>query len=478
MILMRVLTGVSMHRLRVPLAVTVLTIAGFVVLASVLVSGLLDKLAMDGAVDRRRLLSSVLLYGAGLNAAAWLPALWRHYGAYKARLLLGGVSMAAVLLVLRLLAPMVAPSVVLPEFGQNASARYHHVIPPDATFYYGTFEGKTVVVRTNEDGLRSGYSRRSFLRRGTRLAVLGDSFTFGLGVRDDKIWPAILERRLREEFPQSNVGVINAGVNSYSPLLSLLQFRGVVESYEPHVVMLMIDATDVGDDWRYSNELVAPIESEMPFGRSAPARPALSPLEKLMAPARQQLASAARYPFELVVRRFLPLGSAAEDETAYEPYRYYDFRLEIGGTVESNRFFIYRHPPDLTSQYFEACYSNVFRLQEACRRIGAELVVVPVPRFHHWNPRECPDNWEKRFYALDEPFQHVYLEFFAERPKRDGISVFPLIDAFRRTGDFPLVFRRDPHWNERGHRLVAGAMADYLRENHAYCFERSKTFRP
>jgi len=443
LILMRVLTGVSMHRLRVPLAVTVLTIAGFVVLASVLVSGLLDKLAMDGAVDRRRLLSSVLLYGAGLNAAAWLPALWRHYGAYKARLLLGGVSMAAVLLVLRLLAPMVAPSVVLPEFGQNASARYHHVIPPDATFYYGTFEGKTVVVRTNEDGLRSGYSRRSFLRRGTRLAVLGDSFTFGLGVRDDKIWPAILERRLREEFPQSNVGVINAGVNSYSPLLSLLQFRGVVESYEPHVVMLMIDATDVG-----------------------------------VAPARQQLASAARYPFELVVRRFLPLGSAAEDETAYEPYRYYDFRLEIGGTVESNRFFIYRHPPDLTSQYFEACYSNVFRLQEACRRIGAELVVVPVPRFHHWNPRECPDNWEKRFYALDEPFQHVYLEFFAERPKRDGISVFPLIDAFRRTGDFPLVFRRDPHWNERGHRLVAGAMADYLRENHAYCFERSKTFRP
>jgi len=46
----------------------------------------------------------------------------------------------------------------------------------------------------------------------TVLAV-GDSFTFGLGVRDDETWPARLERRLAEWQP--DVRVANAGTISY-----------------------------------------------------------------------------------------------------------------------------------------------------------------------------------------------------------------------------------------------------------------------
>lgn len=48
----------------------------------------------------------------------------------------------------------------------------------------------------------------------TTLIALGDSFTFGLGVRDEETWPARLETRLRERTGRP-MSVVNAGTISY-----------------------------------------------------------------------------------------------------------------------------------------------------------------------------------------------------------------------------------------------------------------------
>ena len=63
--------------------------------------------------------------------------------------------------------------------------------------YAGEYEGEQVTVRTNEDGLRSRYSRRKFLAHQERIAILGDSFTFGFGVRQEKTFQRVVENRLR-----------------------------------------------------------------------------------------------------------------------------------------------------------------------------------------------------------------------------------------------------------------------------------------
>ena len=47
--------------------------------------------------------------------------------------------------------------------------------------FMGIYDGYSVVVQTNQDGLRSMYTREEFGSYRDRVIVLGDSFTFGYG---------------------------------------------------------------------------------------------------------------------------------------------------------------------------------------------------------------------------------------------------------------------------------------------------------
>jgi lysophospholipase L1-like esterase len=49
-----------------------------------------------------------------------------------------------------------------------------------------------------------------------RIVCIGDSWTFGLGVAEDKSYPAFLEDFLRKNVPGVKIEVVNAGISSYS----------------------------------------------------------------------------------------------------------------------------------------------------------------------------------------------------------------------------------------------------------------------
>jgi hypothetical protein len=51
---------------------------------------------------------------------------------------------------------------------------------------------------------------------------------------------------------------------------------------------------------------------------------------------------------------------------------------------------------------------------------------------------------------LDEPYQYEYFRFLEEVRSQVRYPVFSLLPAFQGTREFPLVFREDPHRNERG----------------------------
>ncbi|HEU5182682.1 MAG TPA: GDSL-type esterase/lipase family protein [Candidatus Polarisedimenticolia bacterium] len=68
--------------------------------------------------------------------------------------------------------------------------------------------------------------------RGRRIAVLGDSFTFGEGVSDREAYPFVLDQLLAEH------EVINFGVHGYGLDQMLLYLRTEVVKYRPDVVVL------------------------------------------------------------------------------------------------------------------------------------------------------------------------------------------------------------------------------------------------
>ena len=73
-------------------------------------------------------------------------------------------------------------------------------------------------------------------RNGPAVLALGDSFTFGLGVRDGETWPAQLEARLRTRTGR-DVPVVNAGTISYGVFQELELLRSTGLQVRPGIVV-------------------------------------------------------------------------------------------------------------------------------------------------------------------------------------------------------------------------------------------------
>ncbi|MBN1356732.1 SGNH/GDSL hydrolase family protein [bacterium] len=87
-----------------------------------------------------------------------------------------------------------------------------------------------------------------------RIIALGDSITYGLGVRWDETYPKILEQQLNERFEESNrrFEVLNFGVNGYNTVQEVEHFRVNGLKYDPDLIVVGYNLNDVGN---YSREM-------------------------------------------------------------------------------------------------------------------------------------------------------------------------------------------------------------------------------
>jgi hypothetical protein len=100
------------------------------------------------------------------------------------------------------------------------------------------FDGKTL--NTNSRGLRGreeySYERVAGLRR---IAMIGDSFTFGEDMSDEEAFPAVLGKRVERS------EVLNFGVHGYGHDQMLLYFRDEGIRYSPDLVVLGMVTIDL-----------------------------------------------------------------------------------------------------------------------------------------------------------------------------------------------------------------------------------------
>ncbi|MEE2662967.1 MAG: SGNH/GDSL hydrolase family protein [Myxococcota bacterium] len=356
-----------------------------------------------------------------------------------------GVAVAAEI-VLRLAVPGLALPVFRP--GGYLDSQLHHRNPPNARMH-DRFGLERYVVETNEDGLRSGWSRAAFRRQGVRIAVLGDSFAFGYGLPVEATLGVRLEQRLRDELGRDDVGVLNAGIVTYSPLLSGALFDDVVRHYAPTSTLLLLDVTDVADDHMYGGQRVRggrrsherrfAIEDQ-PFPDS-PLRGLA--LWNLARPIRQLVAQWRPPP--------LPRGLRPA-------------RILIDGEEQRDQFFVMRYPLAKTRPFFQALLDNIDALAAAVRDAGSDFALVIGPRHVHWDASEAPGSPETRKYGSDATWHAEYIRFFEQVAPQLDYPVVELLPAFQDSPRRPLVFDHDPHWNADGHALVADELAAFLRE--------------
>lgn len=145
-------------------------------------------------------------------------------------------------LILRLLAgtiytPPVYPGDVEPERDATFDPVLGWKLPP-ATVLRETKEEYSVSYTSNPQGFRS---RRDFRKpvSGRRIALLGDSYTFGSGVEDDETFGAVLESQLEDTWCD------NFGIGAFGIDQMWLALRHYALPLEPDLVVLSFVRPDL-----------------------------------------------------------------------------------------------------------------------------------------------------------------------------------------------------------------------------------------
>ncbi len=124
-----------------------------------------------------------------------------------------------------------------------------------------------VTYEINEYGMRGPAVRLAKGAEVFRVVCLGDSITFGEGVRYPDTYPARLERLLGPTMPGRRVEVLNAGVQGYGTKEAAAFYLLRCAAFRPDVVILgffLNDVVDSGETIRQSEAMVKDYVPSLP----------------------------------------------------------------------------------------------------------------------------------------------------------------------------------------------------------------------
>ena len=130
-----------------------------------------------------------------------------------------------------------------------------HLAEPDRPWLYRLRPGAEAELentagihyRVNEDGFRGPRHPHARGDGAFRVAVLGDSLTFGYGVEEAEVYTALLEARLARLLAPRRVEVLNFGVGGYNPYNEVALFEGIAAAWEPDLVLIQFCINDLND---------------------------------------------------------------------------------------------------------------------------------------------------------------------------------------------------------------------------------------
>ena len=310
---------------------------------------------------------------------------------------------------------------VLPEvrYAPHPVRRFT-LVPNQQAFTYGA------PVRIDARGFRANGDTRPPADARSEVLALGDSFTFGLGVRDHETWPAQLEQALVKTLGRP-AEVVNAGTISYGVFQELDLLRTAGLATRPRIVIHAL----------YWNDF-------MSASPPAPGAPAVVDANGYLTWDALDPPGTLRHVAALATTSSALVFSVRQAASTYG-------RSDKGGqgyAAEYRRFL----ETGLTAQDWEP----IDRFYQDFKRIGAEhdftpfVVIMPMSEL-----------------TGGDMFMHAFPAAAREMLGRLGI---PFLDAFglwsgRRHGEYFLSQGADAHLNPEGYRFVAEATARALLGN-------------
>lgn len=364
----------------------------------------------------------------------------RHAGPRRLlpRLALGALSLGVALgageLVFRLLRQDSSAYSVAPTNNQYHFYRFDPVLGwANAPGAHGTFarDEFRYEVAVNAHGMRQGEVAPRKPAGVRRIAFVGDSFLWGIGVPDAERTTEQLAQRLR------NVEVLNFGVSGYGPVQHLLNLDAVLDFAPDLVVVLFCLGNDFVDNVQFVRYGYYKPYAEL--DAAGALRIAGHPLPNTKA-----------FGFEA---RPTWLGSellgALRNTIGGQPAAAGQRGLAL---LDEAAMYAAAPDDDVAAQRAVAFAVNRTLFGAIAARVagrGTQLLVVPAPTKFEYN-RGGQTGHEGVFPQLEQALQQDCAAL--------GIPFVPTV-ARLHGDDF---WQKDGHWRPEGHRKIAAAIAEHL----------------
>ncbi|MBD3390433.1 MAG: hypothetical protein GF418_00320 [Chitinivibrionales bacterium] len=346
------------------------------------------------------------------------------------------------------LIPRLSPRIVADPY------RHHKLLPNShADFDHSEYR---YVQRVNNLGLRGPDVSLAGDSAAYRILLLGDSFTMGKGVADGRTFAALLQSALNREAPVPIAGTVetlNAGTDSYAPVLSLLQLRELGPLLQPDLVVLNFDMSDLLQETAYRRKAVfGPNDSiaAVPGEPRAQKKP-VSRLRSLRHWIDQHL---------FLTRMLLVYF----DKLTREPDVY-----TVRNTVTLANPDLLKHTLQCDTADRSAQWGKVFdsirSMKRFCDENGMAFLLTTYPWGHQVGDAEWAEG-RRHFIPRDAAVSDRTIEEIASFAQNDSIRFLNAFPAFRSyAGGRRLYYDYDPHWTPAGHELMAGELARSILEN-------------
>ncbi len=320
-------------------------------------------------------------------------------------------------------------------------------MPPGISFcHYG---------QISSQGLNDDFVPSEKLPGERRILVMGDSFVEAKQLSRKRNFCERLEAKLAHG-RDGVVRVINAGVESYSPLLEYLYFKRRLVYFHPDIVLVMLFSNDVNDDMEYL--CLAQLDDR---GIPVAVRPGQVEIQvhypgrgpeqfRLQQAYRRALAA----PSSWLARHSYLAGLAEHVVFGWGMDRAFP---EV---PVSDDFFVLDDDPRMRKQQEEgwAILTRHLRLLKAeVDKAGATLLLSLAPL-----DRQVYGNASGRGqFSVRNPTLADH-EHAAAIAKQLGVEYIDLLGPLRKAGK-GLYLAGDGHWSAKGHRAVADALYPRLR---------------
>jgi lysophospholipase L1-like esterase len=368
-----------------------------------------------------------------------------------------------------------------------------------------------VRARTNADGFRGAPLPGAKPPATVRVVVLGDSFTFGYGVRERQAYPARLARRLVPAARPCRLEVVNLGVAGAGPLDYLHHLEHTAARLDPDVVLVGVFANDPNDLYQLrrfharsafwalpSLRRPAAAGPEGPWRgmltRMAPnlrallgrARDRLAPTEARAAGGASAVSTSPETVVAALGRRYGdPHGIAARHAALASADRAAVDRLlagvDDGADARPRLLLSALVEPDAVSDALllrspgrraalEETAAVLARIADGARALGAVPVFAVLPAGEQ--VADAPGVvGSRRWSSLAAAGFRLTPALLSAAPLSDAVrrvaathdaGFVDLVPAFRRRGGDGLYFEVDEHWTARGQALAATVIARRL----------------